>query len=57
MMYRDINLHSDIEIIKKTFPQLRDDCRQLDYYNDRHEAFDWEGLLPLGSDTVQTSLF
>gem|GEM_PF-5474376 len=23
----------------------------------RYEAFDWEGLPPLGSDTVQTSLF
>ncbi|WP_433900473.1 hypothetical protein [Sphingobacterium puteale] len=27
----DISLHTDIEIIKKTFPQLRDERRQLDY--------------------------
>jgi hypothetical protein len=53
----DISLHTDIEIIKKTFPQLRDERLQLDYDNDRHEAFDWEGLPPLGRDTVQTSLF
>ncbi len=30
----DISLHTDIEIIKKTFPQLRDERRQLDYNYD-----------------------
>ncbi|MGE8430568.1 MAG: hypothetical protein ACN6O7_22020 [Sphingobacterium sp.] len=30
-MYWDISLHTDIEIIKKTFPQLRDERCQLDY--------------------------
>ncbi|WP_294349957.1 hypothetical protein [uncultured Sphingobacterium sp.] len=30
----DISLHTDIEIINKTFPQLRDERRQLDYNYD-----------------------
>ncbi|MDQ1151211.1 hypothetical protein QE382_003195 [Sphingobacterium zeae] len=36
-MYWDISLHTDIEIIKKTFPQLRDERRQLDYNYDYPE--------------------
>jgi len=30
----DISLHTDIEIIKNTFPQLRNERRQLDYNYD-----------------------
>ncbi|APU97070.1 hypothetical protein BV902_12525 [Sphingobacterium sp. B29] len=34
IMCWDISLHTDIEIIKYTFPQLRDERRQLDYNYD-----------------------
>ncbi len=42
----DISLHTDIEIIKKTFPQLRDERRQLDY------NYDYAYIIRSSSKTV-----